>query len=130
MIFSLKFIRFFAWISIITSIFHAIGESYFIYKFGQPFLQTLVDLIAVSLLFWGGTIALKNNNSLGVLCGAWGFTFCLNYRAWVWRYYAKIESTTDSNIDRVGTILLFLLCYSCFAFLISILLNYPKTQIK
>ena len=129
MIFSVNFVRFFAWISIITSIFHTIGEGYFIYKYGQPFLQTLVDVIAVSLLFFGGKVTLKNNNSLGVLCGAWGFTFCLNYRAWVWRYYAKIEGVADANTDTVGTILFFLLIFSCVCFILSVLINLPKTKI-
>ena len=130
MVFSTKFVRVFAWISIITSIFHTLGEGYFVYKFNQPFFQTLVDIIAVCLLFFGGKIALKKNYSLGLLCGAWGFTFCLNYRAWVWRFYAKIEGTTNINTDSIGTILLFLLIYSCSAFVISVLLNLPKTQIK
>ncbi|MBA6155142.1 hypothetical protein H3Z83_01200 [Tenacibaculum sp. S7007] len=129
MTFSTSFIKKFSWFTIIVAILYIIGEGYFMFLYGQPHLHTLADLIAVLLLFFGGIMTLKYNN-LGIICGAWGYSFCINYRTWVWRYYAKIEGVSDASTDNVGNILFFLLLFSFIAFLISILLNLPKTKIK
>ncbi len=128
MAFSASFIKKFAWFSIIVGVLHLIGESYFMYLFGQSFIQTLIDLIAVLLLFFGAFIAIKNKNS-AILCGAWGFEFCLNFRTWAWRFEAKQNGVINENIDTIGSILLVLLLFSLLAFFISILLNLPKTKI-
>ena len=85
-----SFIKKFAWFSILVSFLHFIGESYFMYLYGQSIIQTSIDVIAVILMFLGAKMALKNKNNLGVLCGAWGFSFCLNFRAWAWRFETKI----------------------------------------
>jgi hypothetical protein len=130
MTFTNSFIKYFSWYSIIVGFIHIVGESYFMYLYGQPFIQTLIDIIAVILLFFGGYISLKDNKSLGVLCGAWGFLFCLNYRAWAWRFSAKKDGIIDDNTDIIGNILLILLLFSCISFIISILINLPKTKIK
>lgn len=124
MSFSNSFIKKFAWFSIIVAVLHFIGESYFIYLYGQSFIQTSIDVIAVILMFLGGNIALKNQKYLGILCGAWGFSFCLNFRAWAWRF----EALKNDNIDVLSSVLLFLLVFSFIAFIISILLNLPKTK--
>ena len=112
MIFSTSFIKKFAWFTIIVATLYIIGEVYFMFLFEQPYLQTLADVIAVFLLYFGGIIALKNNKNLEILCGAWGFNFCINYQTWVWRYYAKLNGTSDGNTDTVASILLFLLIFS------------------
>lgn len=65
---------------------HFILESLYTIQFGQLFTGLLPDLIADALLVMGGALALENSKATGVLCGAWGFTVCLHYRAWAWRF--------------------------------------------
>ena len=72
---------------------HFILESLYTIQFGQSFLGLLPDLIADALLVTGGVLVLKNSNAIGILCGAWGFTFCLHYRSWAWRF----ESVQDGS---------------------------------
>lgn len=127
--FKKSFIKKFAWFTIFSGIFYFFGESYFIFLYGQHFLQTLIDIIAVSMLFFGGITSLKNPKKLGILCGAWGVNFCINYRAWVWRYTLAQKEQLNENTDIVGSILLTLLIFSTIAFTITILMNLPKTKI-
>ena len=60
---------------------HFILESLYTIQFGQSFLGLLPDLIADALLVTGGVLVLQNSKAIGILCGAWGFTFCLHYRS-------------------------------------------------
>ena len=129
MTFTTSFITKFAWFSIFVAVLHFIGESYFVYLFGQSFIQSSIDLVAIFLMLLGAINSLKNNNSLGILCGAWGFSFCLNFRAWAWRFEANEHKFINNTTDTLTSILLVLLLFSFIAFVISILLNLPKTKI-
>ena len=79
------FIRRFVIFTFCTASIHFLLESLYALQFGQSFAGLLPDLIADALLVTGGALVLKNSKAAGVLCGAWGFTFCLHYRAWAWR---------------------------------------------
>lgn len=68
-------------LSIIFALIHFIGETFWHVQYGQFLPMLIVDYIAVSLLLYGGIKTLENHHSIGLLCGAWGFEFCLNYRA-------------------------------------------------
>ena len=81
-----KFIGRFAIWSISIACLHFVLETLFTLRFGQAFVGLVPDYIAVALLIWGGLQVRRNNAALGLLCGAWGFTFCLHYRAWAWRF--------------------------------------------
>ena len=76
-----EIIKYFSWFSIIVGIFHFIMETWFHFKFEQSIIQLFCDYIGISLLIFGGITVLKNINGKGLLCGAWGYSFCLNYRA-------------------------------------------------
>jgi hypothetical protein len=118
-----SFIKNFAQFSIIVAVLHFIGESYFMYLYGQSFIQTSIDVVAVSLMLIGSIFTLKNVNYNGILCGSWGFSFCLNFRAWAWRF-----ETENYKNDPLMSILLIFLLFSFVAFIISILINLPKTN--
>ena len=70
------FIRRFVIFTFCVTAIHFILESLYTIQFGQSFLGLLPDLIADALLVTGGLLVLKNSKAIGILCGAWGFTFC------------------------------------------------------
>lgn len=128
--FNKTFIQKFATVSIALAIVHAIGETYFTIALGQSIVQILADTIAVFLVIFGGKIARKNPLKNGILCGAWGFAFCLNYRAFAWRFDEIISGNQDSSITITFYILFFSLLISAVFFTLSMLFNLPKTAIK
>lgn len=70
----------FAYASIGLAIVHFVLETAYTIFVGQSFLGYLPDCIADMLLLVGAYMLLKNPKATGILCGAWGFTFCLHYR--------------------------------------------------
>ena len=84
----------FAIFTIVTAVIHFVLETLYTIEFGQNWAGILPDYIAVCLMFLGGISVLKNIKMVGILCGAWGFTFCLHYRAWAWRYYETSLGTS------------------------------------
>ncbi|MDG2047858.1 MAG: hypothetical protein P8J79_11650 [Halioglobus sp.] len=78
------FIKKFVIFTFCIAAIHFLLESLYTVQFGQLFLGLLPDLIADALLVTGGVLVLKNTKAIGILCGAWGFIFCLHYRAWAW----------------------------------------------
>ena len=105
---------------------HFILESLYTIQFGQSFLGLLPDLIADALLVIGGILVLKNPKAIGVLCGAWGFTFCLHYRSWAWRF----ESVQDGSATSVDEITMIVLASTMFisilCFILTLLMCLPK----
>ena len=79
--FSLEFKRYFAIATLALALVHFVLETAYTIIVGQHFLGYLPDCIADALLVAGAYLLLKNEKSTGVLCGAWGFTFCLHYRS-------------------------------------------------
>ena len=58
--------------------------------------------------------------------GAWGFTFCLYYRAWAWRF----ESAQDGSATSVDEITMIVLASTMFisivCFILTLLMCLPK----
>ena len=81
-----RFINTFATFTIVIALIHFVLETLYTIKFGQTWAGLLPDYIAVTLMCVGGLVVLKNIKAAGVLCGAWGFAFCLHYRSWAWRF--------------------------------------------
>ena len=71
--------------TIFIALVHFTLETLFTIKLGQTIAGYLPDLIAVALLITAGSLTIKDSNAIGILCGAWGFAFCLHYRSWAWR---------------------------------------------
>ena len=84
--FSAKFKKYFAIMTLALAFVHFVLETAYTVIVGQHFLGYLPDCIADIILVAGACLLIKNKHSIGVLCGAWGFTFCLHYRTWGWRF--------------------------------------------
>ena len=95
--------------------------------FGQSLLGLLPDYIAVGLMISGGFVAMRNYDARGILCGAWGFAFCLHYRSWAWRYEAFLDGTATPVNEGTMYVLGATLFISALSFLITLILCAPKT---
>ena len=101
-------------------------ESFYTIQFGQSFLGLLPDLIADLLLFTGGVLVLRNSNAIGILCGAWGFTFCLHYRAWAWRF-ESVQDGSATDLDEITMLILgSTMIISVTSFVLTLLMCLPK----
>ena len=76
----------FALMTLFLAFLHLVMELGYTFKVGQHFLGLLPDLLADGLLIWGSLSLIRNTRAAGILCGAWGFTLCLHYRSWAWRF--------------------------------------------
>ena len=71
--------------SIVLATIHFFVETIWHFRVGQFLPMLIVDYIAISLLIYAGWRSIQTGQGAGLLCGAWGFTFCLNYRSLFWR---------------------------------------------
>jgi len=108
------------------AVVHLTLETLFTVKFGQTFTGYLPDLIAVALLLVGGYLTIKNPNAVGVLCGAWGFSCCLHYRAWAWRFHDVIEGTSTELVETTMIVLAVTMPISFIAFGVTLIACLPK----
>ena len=125
--------RKFAICSIVFALIHFVGETVWHLKFGQFLPMLIVDYIAVSLLVYGGVKTIHSQRSVGLLCGAWGFEFCLNYRTLFGRVDKLMSGVGhgDPAVDTTAYVLAVLLIGSVVMFLASIYLtnkNAKNTQ--
>ena len=112
-------------LSISLALLHFVGETIWHFKFGQFLPMLIVDYIAVSLLIYGGIKTLKSNKAIGLLCGAWGFEFCLNYRTLFGRVDKLLSGVGHGNpaVDTTAYVLAILLIGSIVMFLTTIYLT-------
>lgn len=70
-----------AWLTLVASVLHFVGETYYTARFGQPVLSLLPDYIANTLMLLGGwrSLSARPGSGAGVLAAAWGFALCLAY---------------------------------------------------
>jgi len=83
----------------------------------------IADYISVFLLLFAGIVNIKTKRGIGLLSGAWAYTFCIMYRAFAWRMDAlnlEIHEQIELNKVILGLIISFL------AFVISFFKSYPK----
>ena len=118
-----KFKRSVAIASLFLAFIHFSLEMTYTVAFGQSFLGLLPDLVADALLVFGSYLLLKDDRLTGVICGAWGFTLCLHYRAWAWRYEASANGTIDEIESGVMFVLASSMIISIVFFLITIVIN-------
>ena len=111
-----KFVRKFSIATIIFASIHFVLEGLYTLRFGQHFLGLLPDLVADALLLWGSFLGLRDQRATGILCGAWGFTLCLHYRAFAWRFEEFLAGNADSLVTGTmyvlgSTMLISLICF-------------------
>ncbi len=112
-------IRAFADFSIAVAILHFAWETWFHVQWGQFLPMLIVDYIAISLLLLGSFGLLKWRWGPGLLCGAWGFEFCLNYRTFFVRVSQIVDGTADAATTKIAYALGCVLSISAIAFVIS-----------
>ena len=123
-----KFIGRFALWSIGIACLHFALETLFTLWFGQAFVGLVPDYLAVALLIWAGLQVRKNNAALGLLCGAWGFTFCLHYRAWAWRFEEVMAGSATPVVETTMYVLTYTAPISIISFVITLMLCMPNVQ--
>jgi hypothetical protein len=114
--------------SIFSAVIHFIGETWVHFAFGQFLPMLIVDYIAIALLLFGGIRSLQTGAAAGLLCGAWGFTFCLNYRALFWRVEVLLEGGGTPVLETMTQVLAGLLLVSLAAFLVALALCNPRAR--
>ena len=123
---SAPFVRRFALITCLLAGIHFLLETAYTVQYGQGFLGLLPDYVADLLLFAGAAVALKDHRATGVLCGGWGFTLCLHYRAWAWRYEAVIEGTASAVDEGTLVVLSSTSIISAACFLLTLVMALPE----
>ena len=126
--FSTKFKNHFAIATFALALVHFVLETAYTIIVGQHFLGYLPDCIADVLLVAGAYLLLKNEKSTGVLCGAWGFTFCLHYRTWAWRFEDFMTGTLNGVQTGIMYVLASTMIISLVCFSITVMMNMPQTR--
>ena len=117
-----------AFCTIVLALFHLGAETFYTLRYGQTALGYLPDIVAVGLLLGGSVAALRDWEARGVLCGAWGFTCCLHYRAWAWRVEASLGEAVKPVDDFLATVLGTTLIISIGFFIAMLRLCFPKKR--
>ncbi len=117
-------------VSIVLAIIHFVAETVWHFAYGQYLPMLIVDYIAIGLLLYGGVRSLQTNNAAGLLCGAWGFTFCLNYRT----LFSRLEEIQGGNtLQRLGveaTVLGTALFLTGALFLLTLILCHRNSRVS
>lgn len=108
------------------AVVHFIGETVWHLKYGQYLPMLIVDYIAIGLLLFSGSVFLKTKRSPGLLCGAWGFEFCLNYRTFFSRMEVLSLGSGDAMTEIEALFLGSLLGITAICFLLAMLLCYEQ----
>ncbi len=128
MFFNERFKRNFAFLSCALATLHFVLETAYTIFVGQSFLGYLPDCIADVLLLAGAYMLLKHPHATGMICGAWGFTFCLHYRTWAWRFEDHMVGALNDVQTGVMYVLASTMIVSLVCFAISIMINVPKSD--
>ena len=123
-----SFLYKFSVFTIFIALVHFTLETLFTLKFGQTFAGYLPDLVAVALLIAGGYLTIRDSNTVGVLCGAWGFALCLHYRSWAWRFDDVIDGTATEIVEITMYVWGVTMPISIISFIITLVLCLPKKE--
>ena len=80
--------KFLSWIAISFGIIYFFYETWYHISYDQSNLALTADYISVFLLLIAGIVNLRSKKGIGLLCGAWGYTSCIMFRALIWRMEA------------------------------------------
>ena len=117
--------KFLGWLAIIFGIIYFIYETSYHFKYDQLNLSLTADYTSILLLLIAGIINLKSKEGIGLLCGAWGYTFCIMFRAFIWRMEA-IQAEELPNYEYLQVKVLILALIVTFpAFIISFVKSLP-----
>ena len=91
--------------------------------YDQSNIQLIADYMAIFLLLFAGSVHLKTSKGIGLLSGAWGYTFCIMYRAFAWRMDAyNLEDYEWVELYKIMAGLF----VSFIAFVLTLIKTYPS----
>lgn len=111
--------KWFVYYSLLAATLHFVGETWIHLLYGQFLPMLIVDYIAIALVILGALGLLRFDWGPGLLCGGWGFTFCLNYRTFFWRVETMLNDTSTTVIENTAYVLGVALVFSVLAFFYS-----------
>lgn len=118
--------KFLSWAALIFGVVYFFYETWYHISYDQSSLALTADYISVFLLLFAGIVNLRIKKGIGLLCGAWGYTFCIMYRAFIWRIEA-IEAQELPHYEYLQVkVLILALIVSFPAFIVSLVKSFPN----
>ena len=118
--------KFLSWLAITFGIIYFIYETWYHISYEQSYLALTADYISVFLLLIAGIVNLKSKKGIGLLCGAWGYTSCIMYRAFIWRVVAMSVDELPNYETLTCKVLILALIVSFPAFIVSFVKSFPQ----
>lgn len=115
-----------SWVAILFGLVYFFYETWYHISYDQSNLALSADYISVFLLIFAGITNLRSKQGIGLLCGAWGYTFCIMYRAFIWRMEAIWAEQLPNYETLQVKVLILALIVSFPAFIISLIRCFPK----
>ena len=109
-----------SWVAILFGLVYFFYETWYHISYDQSNLALSADYISVFLLIFAGITNLRSKQGIGLLCGAWGYTFCIMYRAFIWRMEAIWAEQLPNYETLQVKVLILALIVSFPAFIISL----------
>ena len=72
-----------SWLAITFGVIYFFYETWYHISYDQSNLALIADYISVFLLLIAGIVNLRSKKGIGLLCGAWGYTSCIMFRAFI-----------------------------------------------
>ena len=114
---------FLSWLALIFGLIYFFLENRYHFSFNQSCLALTADYISIFLLFFSGVVNLRSKQGIGLLCGAWGYTSCIMYRAFIWRIQSDYLDVHEAVMVKI---LVFAIIISFSAFVISFIKSIPN----
>ena len=115
-----------SWVAIIFGFVYFFYETWYHISFDQSNLALTADYISIFLLIFSGITNLKSKQEIGLICGAWGYTFCIMYRAFIWRMEAMWAEELPNYETLQVKVLTLALIVSFPAFIVSFVKSFPQ----
>ena len=115
-----------SWVAIIFGLVYFFYETWYHISYDQSNLALSADYTSIFLLIFAGVTNLRSKQGIGLLCGAWGYTFCIIYRAFIWRMEAIWAEELPNYETLQVKVLILALIVTFPAFIISLIRCFPK----
>ena len=113
--------------SVVAAVVHFLGEMAYHREFGQFLPSLWVDWIADLLLLSAAVRVWRGAGAVGLLCGGWGFTLCLNLVAFNGFFLETLEGRVGPGVERTVAVLALALVISIAAFALSLALTWRRS---
>ena len=110
-------------LAILFAVLYFFSETWYHMIYDQSNIQLIADYMAIFLLLFAGSVHLKTSKGIGLLSGAWGYTFCIMYRAFAWRM--DVHNLEDYEWVELYKIMAGLFV-SFIAFVLTLIKTYPS----